>query len=146
MTPKLRIAVLTVPSPQSWIAINAVVERFGPVAVLAEARMGKGELIAKRVKRQGVVTVAGQIGYVMLQKLNVVVTPGAGFGAAGEGFFRISAFNSRANALEVGRRLEGERTGGGIDPEEEGIGAAGDREGGRIVAVGTPQEIRRTDR
>jgi methionyl-tRNA formyltransferase len=39
------------------------------VAVLAEARMGKGELIAKRVKRQGVVTVAGQIGYVMLQKL-----------------------------------------------------------------------------
>jgi folate-dependent phosphoribosylglycinamide formyltransferase PurN len=69
MTPKFRIAVLTVPSPQSWIAINAVVERFGPVAVLAEARMGKGELIAKRVKRQGVVTVAGQIGYVMLQKL-----------------------------------------------------------------------------
>ena len=31
--------------------------------------MRKGELIAKRVKRQGVVTVAGQIGYVMLQKL-----------------------------------------------------------------------------
>ena len=35
---------------------------------------------------------------VMLNKLNVVVTPGAGFGAAGEGYFRISAFNSRANA------------------------------------------------
>jgi LL-diaminopimelate aminotransferase len=41
----------------------------------------------------------------MLQKLNVVVTPGAGFGAAGEGYFRISAFNSRSNAEEVGRRL-----------------------------------------
>ena len=31
----------------------------------------------------------------MLQELNVVVTPGRGFGACGEGFFRISAFNSR---------------------------------------------------
>jgi LL-diaminopimelate aminotransferase len=44
----------------------------------------------------------------MLGKLNVVVTPGAGFGAAGERFFRISAFNSRANAIEVGRRLREE--------------------------------------
>jgi len=41
----------------------------------------------------------------MLQDLNVVVTPGSGFGACGEGFFRISAFNSRANAEEVARRL-----------------------------------------
>lgn len=45
---------------------------------------------------------------VMLNKLNVVVTPGAGFGAAGEGYFRISAFNSRANAEEVARRLREE--------------------------------------
>ncbi len=45
---------------------------------------------------------------VMLNKLNVVVTPGAGFGAAGEGYFRISAFNSRENAVEVGRRLREE--------------------------------------
>ena len=42
----------------------------------------------------------------MLQEANVVITPGAGFGAAGEGYFRISAFNSRANAEEVARRLE----------------------------------------
>jgi LL-diaminopimelate aminotransferase len=34
-----------------------------------------------------------------------VVTPGAGFGRHGEGFFRISAFNSRANVEEAGRRL-----------------------------------------
>lgn len=45
---------------------------------------------------------------VMLNKLNVVVTPGAGFGAAGEGYFRISAFNARANVQEVGRRLREE--------------------------------------
>ena len=41
----------------------------------------------------------------MLRQLNVVITPGAGFGAQGEGYFRISAFNSRANAEEVARRL-----------------------------------------
>jgi LL-diaminopimelate aminotransferase len=41
----------------------------------------------------------------MLHDLNVVVTPGSGFGACGEGFFRISAFNSRENAEEVARRL-----------------------------------------
>jgi LL-diaminopimelate aminotransferase len=41
----------------------------------------------------------------MLNDLNVVVTPGSGFGACGEGFFRISAFNSRDNAEEAARRL-----------------------------------------
>lgn len=41
----------------------------------------------------------------MLHEANVVITPGAGFGAEGEGFFRISAFNSRANAEEVARRI-----------------------------------------
>jgi LL-diaminopimelate aminotransferase len=41
----------------------------------------------------------------MLHDLNVVITPGSGFGACGEGYFRISAFNSRENAEEVGRRL-----------------------------------------
>ena len=42
----------------------------------------------------------------MLRDLSVVITPGAGFGAQGEGYFRISAFNSRANAEEVARRVE----------------------------------------
>jgi len=42
----------------------------------------------------------------MLQDLNVVITPGSGFGAQGEEYFRISAFNSRENADEVARRLE----------------------------------------
>jgi len=41
----------------------------------------------------------------MLRELNVVITPGAGFGAQGEGHFRISALNSRENAEEVARRL-----------------------------------------
>jgi LL-diaminopimelate aminotransferase len=42
----------------------------------------------------------------VLRELNVVITPGAGFGAQGEDHFRISAFNSRGNAEEVARRLK----------------------------------------
>ncbi|MGK0186224.1 MAG: LL-diaminopimelate aminotransferase [Verrucomicrobiales bacterium] len=42
----------------------------------------------------------------MLEQANVVITPGAGFGAAGEGYFRISAFNSRANVEDVCRRMK----------------------------------------
>lgn len=41
----------------------------------------------------------------LLNKTNVVGTPGSGFGAAGEGCFRISAFNSRANVEEAMRRI-----------------------------------------
>lgn len=42
---------------------------------------------------------------VMLQQANVVITPGSGFGSCGEGYFRISAFNTRDNVEEVVRRL-----------------------------------------
>jgi LL-diaminopimelate aminotransferase len=42
----------------------------------------------------------------MLWEFNVVITPGAGFGAEGEGYIRVSAFNSRENAEEVARRLQ----------------------------------------
>jgi len=41
----------------------------------------------------------------MLTEANVVITPGSGFGQAGEGYFRISAFNSLENAKEVAKRL-----------------------------------------
>ena len=42
----------------------------------------------------------------ILNGANVVITPGSGFGSKGEGYFRISSFNSRANAEEVARRLK----------------------------------------
>nr|WP_290225610.1 LL-diaminopimelate aminotransferase [Trichocoleus desertorum] len=41
----------------------------------------------------------------LLQTCNVVGTPGSGFGAAGEGYFRISAFNSRDNVEEAMKRI-----------------------------------------
>jgi LL-diaminopimelate aminotransferase len=41
----------------------------------------------------------------LLTNCNVVGTPGSGFGAAGEGYFRISAFNSRDNVNEAMKRI-----------------------------------------
>ena len=41
----------------------------------------------------------------LLNKANVVGTPGSGFGAAGEGYFRLSAFNSRENVNEAMARI-----------------------------------------
>ncbi|MDJ0846493.1 LL-diaminopimelate aminotransferase [Crocosphaera sp.] len=41
----------------------------------------------------------------LLQTTHVVGTPGSGFGAAGEGYFRISAFNSRENVQEAMKRI-----------------------------------------
>lgn len=41
----------------------------------------------------------------LLHTCNVVGTPGSGFGAAGEGYFRISAFNSRENVEAAMQRI-----------------------------------------
>jgi len=41
----------------------------------------------------------------LLTTAHVVGTPGSGFGAAGEGYFRISAFNSRENVEEAMQRI-----------------------------------------
>lgn len=41
----------------------------------------------------------------MLQKTQVVGTPGSGFGPSGEGYFRLSAFNSRENVEEAISRV-----------------------------------------
>ena len=41
----------------------------------------------------------------LLEKANVVGTPGAGFGRNGEGFFRLTAFGSQENTREAVRRL-----------------------------------------
>ncbi len=41
----------------------------------------------------------------LLNQAHVVGTPGSGFGAAGEGYFRLSAFNSRANVEEAMGRI-----------------------------------------
>ena len=41
----------------------------------------------------------------LLQKASVVGTPGSGFGLAGEGYFRLSAFNSRSKVIDAMKRI-----------------------------------------
>jgi LL-diaminopimelate aminotransferase len=43
----------------------------------------------------------------MLDRANIVTTPGSGFGSAGEGFLRFSAFGHREDILEACGRLKG---------------------------------------
>ena len=41
----------------------------------------------------------------LLEKARVVGTPGSGFGLSGEGYFRLSAFNSRCNVINAMNRI-----------------------------------------
>ena len=92
------------------------------VAALIRHYMGNAEILVAAAKDRGLATFGGvnapyiwvrgpegltswEIFDAFLTKANVVVTPGSGFGPAGEGYFRISAFNSRENAQEVAARL-----------------------------------------
>ena len=92
------------------------------VAALIEHYMGNAALLVQACKDAGLSVFGGinapyvwvgcpngltswQMFDKMLNEANVVITPGSGFGSAGEGFFRISAFNSRANVEEVCRRI-----------------------------------------
>ncbi|MBL9117596.1 MAG: LL-diaminopimelate aminotransferase [Verrucomicrobiaceae bacterium] len=93
------------------------------VKTLIDHYMGNAKLLVQACKDAGLAVYGGENApYVwvqcptgvtswqmfdkMLNEANVVITPGSGFGSAGEGFFRISAFNSRANVEEVCRRIK----------------------------------------
>jgi LL-diaminopimelate aminotransferase len=93
------------------------------VRALIEHYMGNAKLLREAVVEAGLPVFGGENApYVwvgcpaglsswdmfdkMLGEAQVVITPGSGFGSGGEGYFRISAFNSRANVEEVCRRLK----------------------------------------
>ena len=93
------------------------------VSALIEHYMGNAKLLREAVVEAGLPVFGGENApYVwvgcpaglsswdmfdkMLGEAQVVITPGSGFGSGGEGYFRISAFNSRANVEEVCRRLK----------------------------------------
>lgn len=42
----------------------------------------------------------------LLEEVNVVGTPGSGFGACGEGFFRLTAFGTKENSIEAIKRIK----------------------------------------
>ena len=62
------IAALTNGSPHSWIILNAVVERFGPVTVLKEDKEDRATMLRRRLKRQGPVALVGQLGFLCLYR------------------------------------------------------------------------------
>jgi LL-diaminopimelate aminotransferase len=99
------------------------VEGKAQVSALIEHYMGNAKLLREAVMEAGLPVFGGENApYVwvgcpaglsswdmfdrMLGEAQVVITPGSGFGSGGEGYFRISAFNSRANVEEVCRRLK----------------------------------------
>ena len=112
----------------SYIVQRGAEALFSPegkaqVAALIEHYMGNAKILREGAAKAGL-TVYGGVNapYIwvktpagvgswqafdkILTEANVVITPGAGFGSKGEGYFRISAFNSRANAEEVAKRIQ----------------------------------------
>jgi LL-diaminopimelate aminotransferase len=94
--------------------VRALIDHYmGNAAILGDAARNAGLKVfgGTNAPYIWVATPAGMTSWQMfdhmLNELNIVVTPGSGFGAQGEGYIRISAFNSRANAEEAGRRIAG---------------------------------------
>ena len=63
-----RIVALIGPGPLPWIIVNALVEQFGPMVVIEEQKEPSSRFFKRRIRRLGVVPVAGQLGYGVLQK------------------------------------------------------------------------------
>ena len=99
-------------SPEGKAQVSALIEHY----------MGNAALLRKTCQDAGLTVFGGENApYVwvqcpegtdswgmfdkMLEEAQVVITPGAGFGAAGEGYFRISSFNTRKNVAEVCKRI-----------------------------------------
>ena len=100
-------------SPEGKAQIAALVAHYmGNAKILREAASSVGWRVYGGVNAPYIwvstpaKTTSWQMFDRMLNEANVVITPGSGFGAMGEGYFRISAFNSRANAEEVARRIK----------------------------------------
>ena len=99
-------------SPAGKSEVAALVSHYmGNARILREAVSGSGLTVFGGINAP-YIWVRGPQGKTsweifdhVLNQANIVITPGSGFGNAGEGYFRISAFNSRANAEEAARRF-----------------------------------------
>jgi len=99
-------------SPAGKAQIAALVEHYlGNAKILREAVTGTGLKVYGGVNAP-YIWVRGPEGKTsweifdrILNEANIVITPGSGFGSEGEGYFRISAFNSREKATEAAKRF-----------------------------------------
>lgn len=100
-------------SPEGKTQVHNLVEHYmGNAKVLVSGCRAAGLTVYGGINAP-YIWVAAPSGYTswqafdkILNEANVVITPGSGFGRAGEGYFRVSSFNSRANAEEVARRFQ----------------------------------------
>ncbi len=98
-------------SPEGKDQVNALVDKY----------MGNAALIRGEMTGLGYDCVGGdnspyiwidgrsdswQFFDLLLDKAGVVCTPGAGFGKCGEGYIRLSAFNSRENVTQAMQRIK----------------------------------------
>jgi LL-diaminopimelate aminotransferase len=99
-------------SDEGKAEVSALVSHYmGNAAILREAVTASGLAVFGGVNApyiwvrgpQGITS--WEIFDKVLAEANIVITPGSGFGSKGEGYFRISAFNSRANAEEAAKRF-----------------------------------------
>lgn len=101
-------------SPEGKQQIKAVIDYY-----MDNARIMREAFAAMGVKTYGgenapyiwVKTPNGMTSWeffdMLLQKANVVGTPGVGFGPAGEGYFRFTAFGKKEDCIEAMNRLNG---------------------------------------
>ncbi len=84
--------------------------------------MGNAQILREGLRQLGVVVYGGdnapflwahfagrdswEVFEDLLKRANIVTTPGAGFGAAGQGFIRLTAFGTRSNIQEAVTRLK----------------------------------------
>jgi LL-diaminopimelate aminotransferase len=109
VTQKGAAAVYT---PEGRAEVGALIEHYMGNAKILKTALQQAGLTVYGGDHAPYIWVRGPVGQSswslfdrILSEAQVVITPGSGFGQAGEGYFRVSAFNSRANAEEAARRL-----------------------------------------
>jgi LL-diaminopimelate aminotransferase len=103
-------AAAAVYSPEGKAQAKALVDRYLNNAAIIRKEMTALGYDCVGGENSPYVWIDGKMGSwdffdMLLAKAAVVCTPGAGFGACGEGYIRISAFNSLANVQEAMERL-----------------------------------------
>jgi folate-dependent phosphoribosylglycinamide formyltransferase PurN len=64
-----RIVVVTAGGPHVWGIVNAMRDRLGPVVVILEAPESKRQLLLRRARKLGWISVAGQLGTMVFTRL-----------------------------------------------------------------------------
>ncbi|MBN9233760.1 MULTISPECIES: formyl transferase [Phyllobacteriaceae] len=63
------IVIVTEGGGHIWAIVNAIADRFGPVTVILETPISKWLLLKRRARRQGWISVLGQMGTMVLVRL-----------------------------------------------------------------------------